>query len=222
MPPPSQPRSFCTYTKRNSYSLCFRLEKRVGISVSTSHVDTSKTYFQLKTQSWRIIWIRCILLSLGSKTRRWATPLLPTWIYYCRSGGTVSCALPYLKLSVPEYQYSIPASLWRFISKLIRYARACSFYECLFWGRCDCHRSSSGRDMSKNIWNRLFGSSLSTWGSDKKYAVSLSQMLHEIQGLDHIQLYYPLIRHFTYSWPFYRTGSHYRLWPYYKISGCFH
>ena len=41
-----------------------------------------------------IIWVRCIPLNLRSKTRQRATPLLPTWIYYCRSEGTVSCALP--------------------------------------------------------------------------------------------------------------------------------
>ena len=32
---------------------------------------------------------------LRSKTRRRATPLLPTWIYSCRSRVTVSCALPF-------------------------------------------------------------------------------------------------------------------------------
>ena len=38
---------------------------------------------------------KCIPLSLRSKTRRRATPLLPTWIYSCRSRGTVSCELPF-------------------------------------------------------------------------------------------------------------------------------
>ena len=33
--------------------------------------------------------------SLRSKTRRRATPLLPTWIYSCRSRATVSCELPF-------------------------------------------------------------------------------------------------------------------------------
>ena len=60
---------------------------------STSHTDTSMTYCQSITQTLRIIWVKCIPLSLRSKTRRRATPLLPTWIYYCRSRVTVSCAL---------------------------------------------------------------------------------------------------------------------------------
>ena len=47
------------------------------------------------TQILRIIWVRCIPLSLRSRTRRRATPLLPTWIYSCRSRVTVSCELPF-------------------------------------------------------------------------------------------------------------------------------
>ena len=47
------------------------------------------------TKTLRIIWVKCIPLSLRSKTRRRATPLLPTWIYSCRSRVTVSCALPF-------------------------------------------------------------------------------------------------------------------------------
>ena len=58
--------------------------------------DTSMTYCQSITQTLRIIWVRCIPLSLRSKTRLRATPLLPTWIYSCRSRVTVSCALPFM------------------------------------------------------------------------------------------------------------------------------
>ena len=59
------------------------------------HTDTSMTYCQSITQTLRIIWVKCIPLSLRSKTRRRATPLLPTWSYSCRSRMTVSCALPF-------------------------------------------------------------------------------------------------------------------------------
>ena len=45
-----------------------------------------------------------------------------------------------------------------FISQLIRYARACSSYECCILGRRDFHLSSSDRDMSWNVWNRPSGS----------------------------------------------------------------
>ena len=63
--------------------------------LSTSHTDTSMTYCQSITQILRIIWVRCIPLSLRSKTRRRATTLLPTWIYSCQSRVTVSCELPF-------------------------------------------------------------------------------------------------------------------------------
>ena len=45
-----------------------------------------------------------------------------------------------------------------FISQLIRYARACSSYECFILRRRDFHLSSSDRDMSWNVWNRPSGS----------------------------------------------------------------
>ena len=86
--------------------------------------DTSVMFCQSITQILKIIWVRCIPLSLRSKTRRRTTPLLPTLIYSCRLRVTVSCALPFTtnvkiststsQISVPEKQYSIFASLWRF------------------------------------------------------------------------------------------------------------
>ena len=47
-------------------------------------------------------------------------------------------------------------------------------------------------------------------------------MLHDILGHDHIQWHPPLIRHFTKSWPCYRTGPYHRVWRYYLIPGDFH
>ena len=52
-------------------------------------------YCQSINQTLRIIWVKCTPLNLRLKTRRRATPLLPTWIYSCRLGVTVSCALPF-------------------------------------------------------------------------------------------------------------------------------
>ena len=69
-------------------------EKKIRIS-STSHTDTSMTYCKSITQTLRIIWIKCTPLSLRSKTRLRATPLLPSSIYSCRSRVPVSCALPF-------------------------------------------------------------------------------------------------------------------------------
>ena len=86
---------FCTHTKRNSYSLCSQL----GGTKIASQFNFPYRYIDdvlsINDTDLRIIWVKCIPLSLRSKTRRRATPLLPTWIYSCRSRVTVSCELPF-------------------------------------------------------------------------------------------------------------------------------
>ena len=42
----------------------------------------------------RIIWARCILLNLRSRTPQRAPLLLLTWIYFCRLGGMVNFTVP--------------------------------------------------------------------------------------------------------------------------------
>ena len=79
---------------------------------STSHIDTSTTFCPLITQTFRIISVRCIALSLRSKTRRRAALLLPSYICSCQSVGTSTShfplrptwqfQFPYYRLSVPE------------------------------------------------------------------------------------------------------------------------
>ena len=76
-----------------------------------------------------------------------------------------------------------------FISQLIRYARDCSSYECFIL--------RAARLSSKPIGQ--------------------GQMLHDILGHDHIQWHPLLIRHYTNLWTYYRTGLHYRFWPYNQI-----
>ena len=90
------------------------------------------TYCQSITQTLRIIWAICIPLSLRSKTRLRATPLLPTWIHSCRSRVTVSCALPITTNATISTSSNIPSSpsYGVLISQLIRYVRACFSYEC--------------------------------------------------------------------------------------------
>ena len=89
----------------------------------------------------RITWARCIPLNSRSKTRQRATLLLLIWIYFCRSGGTVNFTLPFMTkrddsnfhiTNFPFLSSNIPTSpaYGVFISQLIRYARACSSYEC--------------------------------------------------------------------------------------------
>ena len=56
----------------------------------------------------------------------------------------------------------------------------------------------------------------------KHYAVSLSQMLHDILGHDHIQWHPHLIRYYTSLRPYYRTWLYCRFWRYYPNFGGFH
>ena len=156
------------------------------------------TYCQSITQILRIIWVRCIPLSLRSRTRRRATPLLPTWIYACRSRVKVSCELPFttnvtISTSISRFPFlssNIPSSpaYSVFISQLIRYARACSSYECFILRAA---RLSSKLLRQGYVMERLKSSLRKFYGRYgdliKHYDVSLSQMLNDILGHDHIQ-----------------------------------
>ena len=75
------------------------------------------------------------------------------------------------------------------ISKIIRYARACSFYECLILraARLSCKILGQGYIMErlKSSFRKFYG----RYGDlIKHYEVSLSQMLHAILGHDHIHV----------------------------------
>ena len=159
------------------------------------------TYYQSITLILRIIWVRCIPLNLRSKTRQRATPLLPTWIYSCRSEGTVSCALhlydkhddfnfhitnfPFLSSNIP----SSPA-YGVFISQLIRFARACSSNECFILrvARLSSKLLGQGyvRERLKSSLRKFYG----RCGDIIKHnEVPLSQMVHDILGHGHLQLH---------------------------------
>ena len=157
------------------------------------------TYCQSITQILIIILVRCIPLSLRSKTRQRATLLLPTWIYSCRSRVTVSCALPFttnvmistsISQNFPFLSSNIPSSpaYGVFISQLIRYARACSSYECFILRAARLSLKLLGQGY---VMERLKSSLRKFYGRYgdliKHYEVSLSQMLHDILGHDHIQ-----------------------------------
>ena len=127
------------------------------------------TYCQSITQILRIIWVRCIPLSLSSKTRQRATPLLPTWINSCRSRVTVSCKLPSTTNVTISTSISQTFRSWVAIFHLRQpmvFLSHSSYgmpglaplMNVLFQGRRDFHLSSSDRDMSRNVWNRPSGS----------------------------------------------------------------
>ena len=210
-------------------SLLLTEKKKITSQFNFSHTDSSMTYCQSITQNLRSDWVKCIPLSLRSNTRLRAIPLLSTWVYSCQSRVTVSCALslydkrddfnfhitnfPFLNSNIPSSQaYGV------FIWLLIRYARACSSYECFILRavRLSSKLLRQGYVMErlKSPLRKFYG-----WYGDiiKHFEVSLSQMLHDIPGHDHVQCHPQLIRYYTNLRTYYRSGLYYRFWPYYQI-----
>ena len=154
------------------------------------------TYFQSITKILKIIWVRCILLSLKSKTRRRATPLLPIFIYSCRSPVTVSYALPFTaNVTISTFPFlsskisSLPA-YGVFISQLMQYARACSSYECFILRAVRL----SSKLLGQGYVMELLKSSL------RKFYGRYGDLInHGILGHAHIQWHPQLIRHYTNS-----------------------
>ena len=109
----------------------------------------------------------------------------------CRM-ATMLDRLPFLSSNIP----SSPA-YGVFISQLIRYARACSSYECFILRAARL----SSKFLRQGVMGRLKSSLRKFYGRYgdliKHYEVSLSQMLHDILGHDHIQWHPQLIRHYT-------------------------
>ena len=104
-----------------------------------------------------------------SKTRQRATLLLLTWIYFCRSEGTVNFAFPFMtnvtssistshifRSWVEIFQPRPPTtSLFRSLYDLPGLAPR---MDVLFRVRGDFQISFSNRDTSRNAWNRHWGS----------------------------------------------------------------
>ena len=117
---------------------------------------------------------------------------------------------PFLSSNIP----SSPA-YGVFIQQLIRYARACSSYESFI---LKAARLSSKLLGQGYVLERLKSSLRKFYGDlIKHYEVSLSQMLYDILGHDHVQWHPQLISHYTNLRTYYRTGLYNRLWPYYQI-----
>ena len=120
----------------------------------------------------------------------------------------------------PSLGSNIPSSpaYGVFISQLIRYARACSSYECFILRAARLSSKLLGQGY---VMERLKSSLRKFHGRYgdliKHYEVSLSQMLHDVLAHDHIQWHTQLIRHYTNLRTYYRTGLYYRFWPYYQI-----
>ena len=175
----------------------------------------------LITLTLKIISVRCIPLNLRSKTRRRATLLLPNWIYSCQSVGTVNFTLydkrddfnfhitnfPFLSSNIP----SSPA-YGVFISQLIRYARACSSYECFILRALRLSNKLLGHGYVKERLRSSLRKFYGRYGDlIKQYDVPLSRMLHDILDDDHLQWHPPLIRHYTNFWPYCWSLPYYRI-----------
>ena len=171
----------------------------------------------------KIISVRCIPLNLRSKTTESNTSAsyldlllsigrdgqLHTSLYDKRDDFNFHIInFPFLSSNIP----SSPAYCI-FISQLIRYARACSSYECFILRAV---RNSNKLLGQVYVKGRLISSLRKLYGRHgdliKQLEVPLSRMLHDILDNDHLQWHSPLIRHYTNFWPFYWSGPYYRIW----------
>ena len=119
------------------------------------------TYCQSITQIFRIIWVRCIPLVWDQRhDGEQHLCFLLDFFLSIESDGQLCTSFyekrdnfnfhrtnfPFLNSNIPSSPaYSV------FISQLVRYARACSPYECFIL-------RAAGRNMSWNVWNRPSGS----------------------------------------------------------------
>ena len=152
------------------------------------------------TESNTSAWYLDLLLSIGRDGQ------LRTSLYNKRDVSNFHITnFPFLISNIP----SSPA-YGVFISQLIRYARACSSYECFILRAVQL----SNKLLGQGFVNEGLKSSLRKFYGrygylSKQYEVPLSRMLHDILDDDHIQWHPPLIRHNInfdryWSWPYYR------------------
>ena len=154
------------------------------------------TYCQSITQIFRIIWVRCIPLSLKTKTQRRATPLLPSWIFSCRLGGTVSCALPFTTNVTISTSISQTFRSWVAIFNLRQSVTFLSHSSYGMPGLAPLSSKLLGQGYVKERFKSSLRKFYGRYGDlIKQYEVSLSQMLHDILGHDHIQWRPQLITH---------------------------
>ena len=103
---------------------------------------------------------------------------------------------PFLSSNIP----SSPA-YGVFISQLIRYARACSSYECFILRAMRLSNKLLGQGYVKERLKSSLRKFYGRYGDlTKQYEVPLSRMLHDILDDDHIQWHPPLIGHYTDFW----------------------
>ena len=100
---------------------------------------------------------------------------------------------PFLSSKIPSSpDYGV------FISQLIRYARACSSYECFILRAMRLSNQLLGQGYVKERLKSSLRKFYGRYGDlTKQYEVPLSRMLHDILDDDYIQWHPPLIGHYT-------------------------
>ena len=157
------------------------------------------THCLLITQTLRIISVRCISMSLRSKTRRRAIHLLRTWIFSCQSVGTVNLTIPFTTSVM--ILISILQIFWSWIATS-HFRPSIAFYlithfECFDPRAVRLSNKLFGHGYSKESLRSSLMKFYDRYGDlIKQYEVPLSRMLHILDD-DHIQWHPPLIRHFT-------------------------
>ena len=131
----------------------------------TTESFTSASYFDL-------------LLSVGRDGQ------LRTSLYDKRNGFNFHITnVPFLS---SNNRYSHASGV--FISQLIRYARACSSYECFFLWAVRLSNKLLGQEYVKKRFKSSLRKFYGRYGDlTKQYEVPLSRMLHDILDDDHIQ-----------------------------------
>ena len=110
-----------------------------------------------------------------------------------------------------------------FMSQLIRYERVCSSYQCFILKKAWLLSKLLGQGYARERLKSSLRKFYERYGDlIKHYEISLSQMLQDILGHDHIQWHPEMIRHYTNLWTYYWTRPYYQVWPYCQIFGGFH
>ena len=123
-------------------------------------------------------------------------PFLRKWLWLDDFNFHIT-NFPFLSSNIP----SSPA-YGVFISQLIRYARACSSYECFILRAMRLSNKLLGQGYVKERLKSSLRKFYGRYGDlTKQYEVPLSRMLHDILDDDHIQWHPPLIGHYTNFWP---------------------
>ena len=146
--------------------LCYFIYSCLYLSVSNQICICTLQIYKKSIKLFNFsTWVK-FCLSVGRCHRRRATLLLPSWICSCQSVGTVNFILPFttnvtISISILQtFRSWVATSHLRppmaFLShNLSDTPGLAPLMNVLFWGRYDFLISFSGRDMSRNVWNRL-------------------------------------------------------------------